>query len=1083
MQVSASTLAQKISLSKSNAPLKTVLKEMRIQSGFIFLYNESLIRNTKPVTIEVTNADFTDVLKRVFADQPLVYSIKENTIIIKAKEKSFLEELKERFNTIDVHGRVTDTEGKSLPGASVKIKSTGRTVSTDEKGRFELKGVDEGALLVVSFIGYLSKEVNAGKEMENVVLELSDSKLDEVQVIAYGTTTRRLSTGNVTTVTTEEIENQPVNNPLLALQGRVAGLSITQANGYSGGGVNALIQGQNSISKGNDPFYVIDGVPYIAQLAPNLGGILGNSSLNSGVTGNPLSYINPGDIESISVLKDASATAIYGSRAANGAILITTKKGKPGSIKVDASFQFGFGKTSNKLNLLNTTEYFAVRNQAKKNDNSPILVTDYDINDFWDTTRNTNWQKELIGKTAQFKNVNAAISGGSANTQFLAGITYHKETTVIPGNFSDQKAAFHFSLNNASPNQKFKLQITGNYLFDNNKLPNIDITSHAIRLAPNAPALYNHDGTINWMINSSGASSWGLNNPASVLLNTYNNKTNNLVSNAVLSYEILSGLTFLSSFGYNSMQSDEVQTFPRAAARPEDLPYSSGGSAFGNSSQNSWIIEPQLMFKKRIGNGKIEALLGSTIQENNTNGRLWGAGGYISDELLKNPSAAASLRSINSTISRYRYNAGFGRINYILSDKYIFDISARRDGSSRFGAANQFQNFGALSGAWIISEEEFVKKNMRFVSFAKLRVSYGTTGNDQIGEYGYLDLYRAQPVGVPYQGVTGLIARGLPNPYLQWEETNKLNIGTELGILKDRILFSINYYKNKSSNQLTNQILPSQAGYQTITKNFPATVQNTGFELSFNSVNSKTKYFQWGTGFNFTNPRNKLVKYENLATSQDFYRLTIGQPLNTIKVFHYLGVNHNTGLYQFQGSDGKPTSNPDYGTDMNIIVRLGPKFYGGVSNTISYKKVTLDFLLQFVKQNGLNYTFGGSPGPGRRLLNQPSYVLDVWKNPGDDKSIQKYTTNNAEVTNAYNAAINSDGTYKDASYIRLKNVSLFFSIPNNWINRAGIKKSEIFIQGQNLLTFTRYKGIDPETLSISTLPTLRFLTFGVKASL
>jgi TonB-linked SusC/RagA family outer membrane protein len=1071
MQVSAATFSQRISLNEFKAPLETVLSSIKKQSGYVFFTRDIDLQKTT-ISIKVRQATIEETMEACFKDLPYEFKIEGKNVVITRKEPSFLERVVATLTSIDVSGRVVDAEGKPLPGASVKVKSSGKSVSANSKGEFLLRGVEDGTLLVVSFIGYVSKEVDAAKEMGNVVLEISDSKLDEVQVIAYGTTTRRLSTGNIGTVTAKEIERQPVSNPLLALQGRVPGLVITQDNGIPGGGVTVRIQGQNSIGSGNDPFYVIDGVPYVSQmLATTNGGMLGNSGGPSGSgTGNPMSYINPSDIESIDVLKDADATAIYGSRAANGAILITTKKGKAGNTKVDVNLQNGWGKVTNRLDLMNTEQYLEMRREALRNDGiTTPAATDYDINGLWDQNRDTDWQKELIGGTAQYTNVNGTISGGTNTVQYLVGGTYHRETTVFPGDFSDTKSSMNFNLNSISEDQKFKMTLSGNYLIDNNQLPILDLFSVANQLPPNAPALYNSDGTPNWAPNTAGASSWK--NPlAQYTFRTYQNKTNNLLGNFVLSYEILPNLELKSSFAYNNLQTNEFTAYPINAERPEDRQY--GNSAvYSNSTIRSWIIEPLVNYRLHTGNGKLDVLLGSTIQYKNSNGQQFTGIGYNTDAVLEDIKSASTFR-VNSTVqSIYNYNAIYGRVNYNLQDKYILNLTARRDGSSRFGSADMFHNFGALGIAWIFSNEDLLKNNVPWLSFGKFKGSYGTTGNDQIGDYSFLNLYNPTDAGVPYQGNKGLEVMALPNPYLQWEETRKLNLGVDLGFVNDRILFTGNYAFNRSSNQLLSYALPFVTGFEGIIQNFPATVQNSAWEFTLSTINSNKKYFIWKSYFNLTIPKNILVAFPGLETSTYANDLTIGLPLGYSKSYHYLGVDPLTGVYQMANKDGNPTSSPDYAQDATVVLSPFPKFYGGLENNFGYKGFHFDMIFVFVKQTKDGSFFGNSPGI--KMRNQPASVWSRWQKSGDNPSVQRFNSNSSLRGGV------GDQKSINGSYIRLKNISLSCEIPTKWINAMGMANLRISAQGQNLITISKFSGFDPE--SSTTL--LKVFTLGLQATL
>jgi len=1086
LHVSAAGLSQKVTLSLKDAPLEKVFDQIKQQTGLSFLWDEQVLTKTMPVTLDVKDAAVSDVLDACLKNQGLSYSIIQNMVVIK-KSSPIIRQPMVSTPPVEVHGRVTDSLGNPLAGASVTIKGSKSGTSTDANGNFVLSNVKDNATMFISYTGYESRQIKVdGSSDVSVHLNKSNSPLDEVQVIAYGTTTQRLSTGDVTTIQSKVIEQQPVSNPILALEGRVPGLSIIQSTGLPGSGVTVRIQGQNSINNGNDPFYVIDGVPYTSQVLPALSGIQGNSGgVIGGVVnstgGNPLNYINPSDIESITVLKDADATSIYGSRAANGAILITTKKGKGGRTNVEVNMQNGWGKVTRMLDVLNTPQYLQMRHEAIANDGQTTGPTDYDINGTWDTTSNTNWQKTLIGGTAHYATIDASISGGNARTQYLVGGTYHRETTVFPGDFADQKGSGHFSLNTTSDNQKLKFQLSANYLVDNNNIMSSDITFYAVSTAPDAPTLYNKDGSLNWAPTTSGTSTWT--NPLSYLLQTYSIKTSNLISSAVISYEFLPGFKLLSNFGYTNLQSDEKIISPLTVNAPENRPFSQRVGVFGDNNINSWVVEPQLNYKGNIGLGKLEVLLGASVQQNNSEGQQLYGVGYNSDLVIGDIKSASTIIAGSSINSMYKYNALFGRLNYNWMDKYLIDITIRRDGSSRFGEQNQYHNFGAAGLGWIFSQEDFIRDNFRFLSFGKLRASYGTTGSDQIGDYQYLSLYSpVNNVSVAYQGITGLLPNGLPNPYLQWEETKKLQFGLEMGFLKDRITFILSYFQNHSSNQLLPYALPIIAGFSSITKNFPATVENSGLEFSLTTTNIKTANFNWITQFNLSILRNKLESFPNIENSSYSSALVIGQPITIQKVYHLLGVNDTTGIYQFAGTKGTPTYSPTYGTDNNIIINTSPEYYGGFQNDFVYGNIELDIFFQFVKQKGLNYFYGSLPG--YHYTNQPIWVLNSWHQPGDHAAQQQYSSTYANIYQQYSdASRTSDGAYTDASYIRLKNISFNYRLPDKWVRKMNFQNCKIYIQGQNIFTITSYKGMDPETLSSTTLPPLKIWVIGLRFGL
>lgn len=1091
VQVSAKGYSQ-ITLNAQRVPLSNVLKSIKKQTGYVFITGD-IDLDKQQVDVNVNNVSIEKALDACFKNTQLAYKIVDKTVVIKKMEPGILNQMKSVFNfaMIIVHGKVIDETGQPIAGATVTVKGSSSSTTTDARGYFTIKNVDQNAVLVISFLGYEKKEVNAAEELGDIKLEVAVSKLDQVQVIAYGQTTERLSTSNIATVSAKTIENQPVANPLLALQGRVPGLLIKQGNGLAGSGVSVQIQGQNSISSGTNPLYVVDGVPYaIDVIAPNNtvqqgGGININNGQNMPPRpqASPLAFINPQDIESISVLKDADAISIYGSRAANGAILITTKKGKAGKTTANFNFQNGVGVVANRLDLMNTEQYLAMRNEAMKNTGLPdaalpsLMATQYDINGTWDKSRYTDWQEVLIGGTAKYTDLQASISGGDTNTQFMAGGGYHRETTVFPTTHYDEKASIHFSLNNTSRNQKFKFQLTGSYQYDYNDLPTADFTGAAMTLAPNAPAIYNSDGTINWAPLANGNSTW--NNPLAGINAKSLLRNQNLIGNSIVSYQIVKGLVLKSSFGYTFYQLDEIRTSPLTVVPPEYRSLIPRSSQFGNNSTNSWIVEPQLNYDKAIGKGKLGAIIGGTFQRNNRRGNIIDANGYPSDELLFGLTGATVTANTNQSI--YKYNAIFGRVNYNWDNKYILNLTARRDGSSRFGSENRFHNFWSVGSAWIFSEEKLVKEMLPVLSHGKLSASYGITGNDQIQNYLYLANYGTIPnVNPNYQSIPAFRANNLTNPYIQWESTNKFRIGLDLGFLKDRILFNSNYFLNRSSNQLLSYALPVFVGFSGITQNFPATIQNSGWEFSLNTINVKSKAFTWTSAVNLTIPENKLVAFSDLATSSYANRLVIGQPVNIVKTSAFAGVNPTTGVYQYIGANGELKPNPANPADLTQLIDINPEFYGGFQNNFSYKGFELDVFFQFVKQLGNNasYRFGSLPG---LIGNQPVSILSAWQKAGDNSQVQQPGMKNV---NPFAAATLSDAAFMDASFARLKNASLAWQLPGEIAQKVGINNAKIYINGQNLLTFTRFKGLDPEVQSYNAvMPPLRVVTLGVKVGL
>jgi TonB-dependent starch-binding outer membrane protein SusC len=1079
--------AQNITISVKNANLESVFKEIRRQTGYNFIYNYDWLQHTRRVTINLKNASINQVLDSCFRGQNFIYEIVDKTVSLKQKEVSL------RASVVPVEGspirgKVTDSAGAPLTGASALIKNTNKGTVTRQDGSFEIRNAPSSGMLVISFTGFTKREIKIGNgKFISIALLPSNSFLDQAQVIAYGTTTHRLNTGDVSSVKAAEIENQPVSNALLALEGLVPGVEITQGSGVPGGGVKVIVRGRNSVGEGINPLYIIDGVPYPSQTLPGYDAL---SVLQDIALGSPLNFINPADIESIEVLKDADATAIYGSRGANGVILITTKKGRKGVSRLSANLQSGLGKIDRELKVLNTRQYLDMRYEAFRNDGAqPDPNADFDLT-LWDTTRYTDWQKTLIGGTARYNDEELSVSGGNENTQYLIGGSFNKQTTVFIGDFYDQKGSMHVNLSNRSSDKKFGISFSGMYLVENNHLPVMNYTTLAMQLAPDAPPLYKSDGTINWAPSPSGFSSWSLavGNPAASLLQQSNIKTNNLISNLEVSYELLPGWKLKSSAGYNNMQTVQFADVPFAAIDPATWPYSQRNSYFTNNNIQTFIIEPQTTYSANLFKGKLSVLAGATIQTTNQLGQQLNALGFNSDQSMQNLAAATNIVGSPPANSVYKYAAGFSRVNYNFADKYLINITGRRDGSSVFAPANRFHDFWAVGGGWIFSEEQWMKRLAPSLSYGKVRASYGVTGSDQIPPYSYLDLYSTIPrIDVLYGGASGLVPNSIYTPDLRWEETIKSEAGLELGFFQDRITTEANFYLNRSTNQLLQYALPSISGFTTVNKNLNALVHNTGWEASIKSTNIKTSRFEWSTYFNISSNRNKLVRGSKGIDS--YYQEIVGYPLTTTFIYHMLGVDPITGLYQFATADGKATFTPNPATDRISAIDLTTRFYGGIQNVLGYNGVKLSFLFQFKKQPMAPvYLYNNVPGSyttGQASYgsNQPATILNRWQAPGDVKPFERFSRSNAVILSQNNADYSDQG-YGDASFIRLKNVSLSWELPDQWRRKARIQVANIYLHAQNLLTFTRYKGIDPETQnSAQALPPLRVLTLGIQLTI
>jgi TonB-linked SusC/RagA family outer membrane protein len=1108
LQVSASAIAQKITLSAKNAQLSQVFMKITQQSNYTFLYTSQMLEEAHLVNIQVKNGSIDDVLQQCFADQPFTFTIQDHLVIISKKELSVIDKIKELITQDKIiRGRVVDENNQPLVGAIVRIKGNIKGIITDKDGKFLLTTSEQqlsNLILQVSYVGYETKEISFDPTIgdQTIQLKRSVSKLDEIQVVAYGETTERFNVGSVSQVTAKDIEEQPVANPLAALEGRVPGMVVTQSSGLPGSSFQVQVRGQNtihavpgSVVAPDNPLFIIDGVPIAAQNG-NINQLQSISSPGM-YTNNPLggmsvfNNINPADIESIEVLRDADATAIYGSRGANGVVLITTKRGKAGKTQVNGNVWTGEEQVTRTMPMMNTQQYLEARRQAIENDGATPQITQSYLPGYapdillFDTTKNTNWKNYLLGQTAHTTDANASISGGNTNTQFLLGTGYHRETYVIPGDFSDNRATFNTNLHHTSDNKKFTLDFSTNYSYDQNNSSGdaFDATS-AFTLPPDYPELLNTDGSLNWNYKGLNLGNFG-GNPLSYLKESYGIQTTNLISHLQLEYQILPGLAIRSSFGYNTTNVNETSQVPVAAQNPLYSPSST--ATFGTNDFKTWIIEPQLEYKRTIAKGKLDILLGGSLQQNNTNSTQINGSNFSDDALLGSISAAGTITASNA-YSLYKYEAIFGRINYIWDDQFIVNLTGRRDGSSRFGPGKQFGNFGSAGGGWIFSENKFIKETLPLISYGKIHMSYGTTGSDAIGDYQYTANWAATS-GIDYQGKTGYVPQNLYNPDYSWAVNKKLEAGLTVGLLKDRILFDATWFRNRSGNQLVSYYLPIQTGFSSVTQNLPAEVQNTGLEFQINSKNIASKDFSWSTSFNLTVPNNKLIAFPGLATSSYASYYVIGQSTSVIQGYRYLDVNPATGVYQFQSADGTATSTPKYGTaasggDYQVLGNTDPKFYGGFKNTFSYKAFQLDVFFQYTKQLGYNYLGQiyktGSPVGGADY-NLPVAFLSSWQNPGDQSNIEKLTGSYSSA--AYTAATDfarSSGALSDASFIRLKTASLSYAINPNFLKKLNVTTCRVYINAQNLLTITNYKGNDPENQSMYGFPPLKTIVAGVQ---
>ncbi len=1096
----ASGVAQSVTLSGRELSLKQVFAAVEKQTGYVLFSKKDQLTDTKPVSFSVHDLALTDFLDLALKDQPFKYVIRGKTIFLSRKSPVVTPDQPvtsspappaEEQQATPITGTVRGPEGQPLGGVTVVVKGTKHGVITDANGRFTLT-VNIGDVLEISSIGFETQAYSIKSTTSSVIIVLkhSDNKLDETAVIGYGTTTKRLSTGSVATITSKDIENQPVTNVLQALEGRLPGVMISQTSGQPGAGVTVNIRATGSLLSGTLPLYIVDGVPFVAEPLYTAGGNT-TRSMSPSYGSSPLNMMNPSDIESISVLKDADATAIYGSRGANGVILITTKRGKVGKTGLDVNVSTGMSTVPelHRVKTLSLPQYLQIRRTAFANAGATPTVTTAPDLLVWDTTKATDWQKVLFGGTAHTTDASISISGGTAQTNFLLSGTYHKEGQVIPGDYDYQRGAVHLAVNHQSADHKLGVNVSVNYGIDQNNsaarpFQTVDVGGAAYSTAPNMP-LYDSTGKNLYWFNSSILAYV---NPLSYTFVRYTANTNNLVSNITLRYSPLPGLNLKASSSYN-----------RAMLYQQNLNYTKSLSPYGGTKPSSyfqenyttsWNFEPQADYTRNISQGRMNLLAGGTFQGSTYNQPYYiYAGNFNSDYLLTNFTSGANyyLLSFNSA---YKYSSFFSRFNYNWKDKYILNASYRLDASSKFAVNKRTGGFWSVGAAWIFSAEPFVQDNLPWLSFGKIRSSYGKTGNDQISNYQFYDTYTTSANA--YDGVVGIYPTLAPNPQLSWEINRKFEAAMDLGFLKDRIAVSAAWFISKTPNPLVSYPLANLSGFSSYTANMRATIQSSGPEFELSTQNIKTRNFTWNTSFNISFPQNKLVSFPDILKTGYISSRIVGESLSSIHLYKYTGIDPTTSLPSFLDANKDGISNyPESGLgaygkgDYVTVGKTDPDFFGGFNNTFRYKGIQLDIFFQFVGRRMVpgitNSQYTTYPYPGYNPVNLAKGYYDLFQQTNGKIATTKFDFNPGTPYIAGYMYAQSSATISNAAYTRLKNVALSYTMPTGWINKLKMSSCIIYARAQNLFTVTKFTGYDPESAA-SDIPPFRTMTFGIKCS-
>jgi len=967
--------------------------------------------------------------------------------------------------TTQITGRVvTASDGKALPGATISIKNSNTSVKSSPNGTFTLSAKTAAGILLITYTGYQSQEISFNGNPKNLEISMQEStgSFDDIQVIGYGKTTRRLSTGAISSINAKQIEEQPVTNVLSTLSGRMPGVFVQTTNGLPGGNISVQIRGKGSLAAGTDPLYIIDGVPYDGTAVGR-----GNTDAIN-ITGavSPLNNIDPSDIETISILKDADATSIYGSRGANGVVIITTKKAATGATRFDLNIQQGISMVSTKPKVLNLQDYLSMRKAAFANDKlipssdptSPTYAPDLTL---WSQTEQTDWIDYILGNTANSTNIQARLSGGKGNTTFSVSGNFRSEGTILPGNNSYLRGGINSQIQHSSEDRKFNIRAVSQLSRQNSDLSNIvNNLDRSYLTAPNYP-FYSPDGSVNWYSGN--------------LLAEQNARSKNATDNSItsldLSYHILPELSIKINSGYTRSSYDQKFISPSSSIQPTAI----NSTNFSQTNSQSFISEPQIDYNLHLGKHKFSFLIGGTYQSKSSERKSIIARSFTLESLMENPGSAGTITSTGNN-ANYRYASLFGRVTYNLKDSYILNLTIRRDGSSRFGPGNRFGNFGSAGAGWIFSNLNWLKRNFPALSFGKIKASYGTSGNDQIPDYGYLSTYTS-PGSVVYQGISVIRPSRISNADFKWENTRKLDLGLELAFFKDALSLTADYYLSSSSDQLVSYSIPQLTGFNSYQANLPAVVQNSGWEFGISSNHISHKNFRWNSSVNLTIPKNILKSFENFESSSYASVYAIGYDISRIVGYKSLGIDPATKKVLYAGQNGQSSQTPFYNFTLG---KSAPDFYGGMSNNFSLGNFEFSFFMQFVKQQ----TKGGlirNPGGGGAFN---EFNLPVWSESNPGSTVPPPST---QFDFYYSQ---SSANIFDTSYIRLKNAVFAFNLPGKQANKLGLSTLKVFAEGQNLYTFWNSSSgvMDPESGAISSttgknIPPLRTFVLGLQLNL
>ena len=1076
--LSASVYSQEFSLDVKNQSIRDVLKLIESKSNYRFFYNDLYTGINKTIDLKAENKTITELLGQMFDKQEFYYTILENKMVV-IGPREFMQQQK-------LTGTVTDAlTGEVIIGANVIIEGTTIGVVTDINGKFTIDLTSSSSVIKVTYIGYNSEKVTlSGQSTLDIKMIPDITKLDEVVVVGYGSVKKSDLTGAVASVSQKDLKDRPNNNVMQSVAGKVAGVQILQTDGSAGYSPTVRVRGASSITSGTTPLYVIDGIP---------------------MEGANLNIINPSDIESMEILKDASSAAIYGSRGSNGVVLITTKSGVSGKTIFEVNYEKGFSKVSRHIDMMNSQQYIQTYIDAHNNswiadkggkatDPNSVRPINYQIPPEFLTDpgkfATTDWQDAIFRKGVT-DNVSFSMNGGNEKTKYMISSSYLNQQGIVDRNDFKRYTLRTNLTHKVNANITLGANISlskrdERALIAYDMVPEIGkqaAVSNALTALPFYP-VYNDNGTFGGPFDPN--SEWNrflpygiaFVNPLIFSRAMDNlNKSLNTSSNIFVEWKFLSDFTFKSSLSATiDYSAYNAYMINKANYGWDQLPASRGYSS--NNNHYNWLSENTVSFKKTIGEHSINAFVGYTAQKDNyENGSIL-ATGFPNDQ-VRTLSAATTVTNFSTSATAWSLLSYIGRANYTYKGKYLMTATLRRDGSSRFGNNTKWGYFPSASLGWRVSEEDFMK-SVSLIDNMKLRISYGVTGNNLIPNYGSVGLLGQSQYAWGTTAESALYINSISNPDLKWEKTGQWDLGLNIGLFASRIYMEFDYYQSKTRDMLLNVPVPAITGFTSQLTNI-GELQNKGFEFLLSTKNLVGN-FKWSTDFNISANRNKVLKLgsDNAPILSNQWGTTItevGKPIANFYGYIFDGVFMNqTDLNNYPhlalATPGDPRIrdvNEDGKIDANDRATIGnaqPDFIFGITNNFQYKNFDFSFCLQGQYGNEIMNSqarFSKTYNGGR---NEYAMAVNYWKSesdPGDGTFFKPMLSYNAQ-QNAF-----SSFWVEDGSYLRIRNVQLGYNLPQKVLSHSPFTSVKIYVNAENLHVFSSYSGYDPENSAYSGL--------------